>query len=93
MDIKKRVGSSFPLNLPQQVWVGDNPEIMQTALFAGQEMVAITDDAGAFDLRYMAHTVSGFASMIDAKSAAPEFARGVLASLLNLIQDNRENEN
>lgn len=87
MEIKVREGDVFPLNRSQQVWWGDAPQIMQTARFAGQEMVAITDDAGAFDLDYLGHTVSGFSSMDEAKAAAPAFARAVLERLHNLIKD------
>ena len=60
---------------------------MQVARFAGQEMMAITDDADAFELDYLGHIGSGFASIEDAKTAAPKFARAVLERLLNLIQD------
>lgn len=49
--------------------------------------MAITDDAGAFELDYLGHIGSGFASIEDAKAAAPEFARAVLERLRNLIQD------
>jgi hypothetical protein len=87
MEIKVREGSVFPLNRPQQVWLGDNPEVMQIAIFGGQEMMASTDDAGAFELDYLGHIGCGFASIEDAKSAAPEFARAVLDRLRNLIQD------
>lgn len=87
VEIRSREGAIFPLNRPQQVWYGDTPLLMQTAWFAGQEMMAITDDAGAFDLDYLGHISSGFASMEEAKAAAPTFARGVLERLRNLIQD------
>lgn len=85
MQIKVREGDVFPLNRSQQVWWGDNPEVMQVARFAGQEMMAITDDAGAFELEYLGHTASGFESIERAKSAAPGFARAVLKRLHNLI--------
>lgn len=87
MQIKEREGDVFPLNRPQQVWWGDSPEVMQVARFAGQEMMAISDDAGAFELDYLGHIGSGFACIEDAKAAAPEFARAVLERLRNLIQD------
>lgn len=87
MQIKEREGDVFPLNRPQQVWWGDSPGVMQIARFAGQEMMAITDDAGAFELDYLGHIGSGFSSIEDAKAAAPEFARVVLERLRNLIQD------
>jgi len=87
MEIKVREGSVFPLNWPQQVRHGDKPQAMQIARFAGQGMMAITDDAGAFELDYLVHISSGFASMEDAKAGAPEFTRAVLERLRNLIQD------
>ncbi|WP_282366571.1 hypothetical protein [Pseudomonas sp. PS02290] len=87
MLIKIREGDVFPLNRPQQVWWGDSPEVMQVARFAGQEMLAITDDAGAFELDYLGHIGSGFVSIEDAKAAAPEFARSVLERLRNTVQD------
>ncbi|RMP63006.1 hypothetical protein ALQ19_02725 [Pseudomonas syringae pv. berberidis] len=59
--------------------------MMQVARLAGQEMMAISDDAGAFELDYLGHIGSGFASIDDAKAAAPEFARAVLERLRNLI--------
>lgn len=87
MQIKVREGDVYPLNRSQQVWWGDSPAVMQVSLFAGQEMMAITDDAGAFELDCLGHIGSGFASIEDAKTAAPEFARAVLERLRNLIQD------
>ncbi|WP_203584670.1 hypothetical protein [Pseudomonas arcuscaelestis] len=87
MKIRTQKGSMFPLNRPQQVWVGDTPEVMQTALFAGQEMMAITDDAGGFELRYLGLIGSGYSTMGEAIAAAPEFGRFVLECLRCLIQD------
>ena len=49
--------------------------------------MAITDDAGAFELDYLGRFGNGFASIEDAKAAAPEFARAVPERLRNLIQD------
>jgi len=65
---------------------------MQTSVFAGLKMVAITDDAGAFDLHYLNHKTCGFASMEAAKQAAPAFAREVLAYLSAKINDASQNE-
>ena len=87
MRVKVREGDMFPLNRSQQVWWGDSPQVMQVARFAGLEMMAITDDAGGFELDYLGHIGSEFASIEDAKAAAPEFARTVLDRLRNLIQD------
>lgn len=85
MKIKVREGG--PLNRSQQVWGGDSPEVMQVARFAGQEMMAITDDAGAFELDYLGFVGGGFASIEAAKAAAPEFARAVLGRLRDIVQD------
>lgn len=71
----------------QQTWHGDEPGVMQTANFAGQQMVAITDDAGAFDLMYLGFETKGFESMDSAKAAAPKFARQVLSHLSELVTD------
>lgn len=53
MNITVHAGGKLRLDRIQQSWSGDEPAVMQTAIFAGQEMVAITDDAGAFDLMYL----------------------------------------
>lgn len=86
MEISVREGEFLPLNQSQQVWYGEDPEVMQVARFAGHEMMAITDDSGAFKLTYMDHVVRGFSSIEDAKAAAPGLARAVLERLRNLIQ-------
>jgi hypothetical protein len=78
------------LGEPQQQWndAGQGaPDVMQVSRFAGQELMAITDDAGAFDLTYLGFQARGFTSMESAKSAAPDFARRVLRRLLELISD------
>lgn len=75
------------LGQPQQKWWGDNPQIMQTAKFAGQELVAITDDAGAYQLMYLGFELGGFTSIERAKEAAPDFARRVLGRLAEMIAD------
>ncbi|MBU2816624.1 hypothetical protein HF282_03845 [Acidithiobacillus ferrooxidans] len=68
---------------PQQQWHGN--EVMQTALFAGETVMAITDDAGRFDLHYLGFKTAGFTSLEDAKASAPAFARAVLAHMARLI--------
>lgn len=72
---------------PQQRWIGDKPEILQRASFAGHEMIAITDDAGAFDLHYLGFQTGGFRTIEAAKTAAPEFARKVLSRMRDMIAD------
>ncbi|MCU6502248.1 hypothetical protein LPN04_31085 [Rugamonas sp. A1-17] len=71
----------------QQKWFGDKPAIMQTARFAGQEMIAITDDAGAFLLMYLGFDLGGFESIEAANLAGPGFARKVLGRLSEMIAD------
>lgn len=85
MQISLHGGGKVLMASPQQRWHGDNPEVAQFARFAGQDMTAITDDAGAFVLTYLGYQTGGFQSIEAAKSAAPEFARQVLAHMSNLI--------
>jgi hypothetical protein len=73
------------LSVPQQKWGGGTPGVMQQARFAGQEVMAITDDAGAFDLHYLGFKTGGFKTIEEAKIAAPEFTRKVLAHMTSLI--------
>lgn len=87
MKIELDGGGKVVFAAPQMQW-RDSPgdgAIMQVCRMAGHDMMAITDDAGAFDLHYMHHTTGGFRSMDDAKSAAPEFAKQVLNHLLTMI--------
>lgn len=77
-------GGRVMMSAPQKQWRGDRPDISQTAQFAGQTMMAITDDAGAFDLLYLGYETRGFATIEAAKAAAPEFARLVLTRMIAL---------
>lgn len=85
MQIETPEYENHPLNRPQQTWIGDY--LMQRARFAGQEVMAVTDDAGGFQLYYLEHISKGFSTMEEAKAAAPAFARAVLARMLTLIKD------
>lgn len=71
------------MSSPQQQWHGN--AIMQTALFAGEEVMAITDDAGGFDLHYLGFKATGFASMEAAKLDAGNFVKTVLGHMTDLI--------
>lgn len=73
---------------PQQKWNGN--DIMQTSRFAGHEMIAVTDDAGAYDLLYLHFKRGGFESMEAAKAGAPEFAQAVLKKMIDQIKLVRE---
>ncbi|WP_241295760.1 hypothetical protein [Burkholderia stabilis] len=85
MEIALHGGGKVLMAAPQQQWHGDSPEIAQYSRFAGQDMTAITDDAGAFDLLYLGYKTGGFSTIEAAKAAAPEFARRVLAHMSSLI--------
>lgn len=90
MDIKITAAGKLSLTVPQQGWSDGNagdPAAMQVARFAGQEMMVITDNAKAFDLRFMGYQTGGFATMEAAKAAAPEFARKVFDRLVKMISD------
>lgn len=87
MNIELNAEGRFLMSTPQQSWRGDKPEIMVVAEFAGQKMIAVTDDAGAFALKYLGFEAGGFRSMGAAKSAAPDFARRVLARMSVMIAD------
>ena len=81
-------GGKVDFGVPQQRWhPGEDPAVMQTARFAGQTVMAITDDAGAFDLHFLGFKTGGFKTIDDAKKAAPEFTRKVFARLSSLIAD------
>lgn len=85
MKISLHGGGRVSMAAPQQKWFGGSPEVAQHARFAGQDMTAITDDAGAFDLLYLGYATGGFQTIEAAKAAAPEFARQVFAHLSSLI--------
>lgn len=85
MELALHGGGKVLMAAPQQDWHGDNPAVAQYARFAGQDMTAITDDAGAFELLYLGFVTGGFPTIDAAKAAAPLFARRVLAHLSNLI--------
>lgn len=85
MELALHGGGKVLMSAPQQKWHGDNPSVAQYARFAGQDMAAITDDAGAFDLLYLGFVTGGFPTIDAAKDAAPQFARRVLSHLSSLI--------
>ena len=87
MRIELDGGGKVVFDAPQMQWrdtTGDG-STMQVCRMAGQDMMAITDDAGAFDMHFMHFKTGGFCSMDEAKAAAPEFAKKVIGHLLTLI--------
>lgn len=83
MNIELDNGGAVRMAAPQQRWTGDG--VLQTALFAGEQVMAVTDDAGGFDLHYLGFTTGGFASIDDAKGSAATFVRAVLGRMAELI--------
>lgn len=87
MKIEVHAGGKLAHGRQQQSWTGNDPAEMQVATFAGQEMIAITDGAGKFCLMYLGFETGGFQTIDTAKSAAPVFARNVLARMADLVSD------
>lgn len=71
----------------QQMWQDSQVGVRQSASFAGQEMVAAETGAGAYELAYLGFKEGGFRSIAAAKSAAPGFAKRVLARMSAMIVD------
>ncbi|WOF81681.1 hypothetical protein P5704_027785 (plasmid) [Pseudomonas sp. FeN3W] len=88
MEITLAPGGQYTHSAPQQQWHGDSPHF-QTALFAGQKLMVIreSDESPVYELHFMNLMTTGFASMEDAKKAAPDFARSVFDRLKSKIQD------
>ncbi|KVL32188.1 hypothetical protein WS98_21875 [Burkholderia territorii] len=60
---------------------------MEMVRDGGQEMMALADDAGAFDLPFLHFKTGGFPPVEAAKQAAPKFARRIFARLSAMIAD------
>lgn len=90
MKIKLTAGGRLLEDAPKQKWNGDN--LLQTSLFAGHRMMAITDDMGGYDLNYLGYGTGAFKTMDEAKAHGPEFAKTVLNQLLSLILPVPESE-
>lgn len=84
MEINLTAGARLLEDAPKQKWNGDN--LLQTSLFAGHRMMAITDDMGGYDLNYLGYGTGAFKTMDEAKAHGPEFAKAVLNQLLSMIQ-------
>lgn len=70
MEISVSAAGKLGLGIPQQRWTdgnGGDAAVMQISRFAGQEMMAITDDKGGFELLYLGFIGTGFATMDAAK--------------------------
>ncbi len=85
MNIELNGRGAVAMASPSQCWKGN--KVMQTAMFAGEEMLLLAYDDGLFSLRYLSFKNTGFTSMEEAKASAPAFAKAVLAHMASLIQD------
>jgi len=87
MDIDISADGRMLLQRPQQQWAGHHPGLLQTSRFAGQTLTAALDNGDGFRLLYLGFQSGAFATIDEAKQAAPAFARAVLARLAALIED------
>lgn len=80
-----------PLRRRQFHWVQQS-EGLETAVFAGKEMmVCVTDGGRTYRLSYLDMThPDAFASIEDAKAAASDFARAVLLTMLEIVGVRKE---
>jgi hypothetical protein len=81
------MSSSGELNfrMPQQEWSGSNT--IQSAHFAGQQMIITGSDDDGYELHYLGLKVGGFEDIDEAKYNAPDFARSVFQILGEFIKD------
>lgn len=90
MTIRLDGSGQLKFSTPQQQWrvsSGGDPAVMQTATFAGHELMAITDDNGGVDLHYLGFTDGPYSTMDCAKAEASTFARAVLDVMKSKIVD------
>lgn len=90
MKLEIRAAGELIYNVPQQQWHGEEPNIMQLSRYAGQEMMAIQkseEEPEIYELHYLGFVAGNFNGIESAKNAAAEFAKNVLARLLNMIDE------
>lgn len=88
MTIRVSSTGQMQFDRPRQEWHagrGGNPATMQVANFAGQELMAITDDNGGFELHYLGFTEGPYPSMDRANAEAAKFALAILDALKSKI--------
>jgi len=74
----------------QQQWHSSrdgDATLMQVANFAGQQMMALTDDNGGFDPHYLGFTEGPYPTMDRAKEEASRFACAVLDVMKSKVDD------
>ena len=87
MEIKLSGAGKFTFDCPQGKW-GPEDSVMQSSMFAGQEMIVIQksdDEPDLFELRYLGFSSPSFKGMDEAKLQAPAFAKTVLASMIEEV--------
>ena len=92
MEIEIEIGPAGKVGLkaPQQHWHGRNPDLIQYARFAGQEMMAnqkSDEEPDIFELHFLGLVGTGFESMAEAKETAAAFAREVFTYLSQMVKD------
>jgi hypothetical protein len=74
----------------QQKWIGFKPEIMQTAIFAGQELILVQksdEEPNLYELHYLGFKVTDIEGVDNAKKQASEFTKKVLLKMTEIISD------
>ena len=90
MEIEVTKAGKFNFDAPQQSWHPESDNIMQTAKFAGQDIMAIQksdDEPDIYELHFLGLMVSGFESIEEAKKHAPQFAKDIFHQLSMMISD------
>ena len=82
-EVQMSTSGELSFKLPQHEWSSN--DAVQSAHFAGQQMVIMKADDG-YELHYLGLKVGGFEEMGDAMYNAPEFARSVFQILGDFIR-------
>ena len=83
MEIKLNGSGKVKFTLPQKQWQGNH--LMQTSMFAGEELVVISDDLEGYELHYLSFKSVAYSSIDEAKAAADDFAKHVLKTMIDSI--------
>ena len=80
---------ALKFNKKQQVWYGDDPDVMQQSTFAGHEMLLLQESDERRDhyiLRYLGFDSEAILGIDSAKAMAAEFAKAVLAKMAESVR-------
>ncbi|GIC77107.1 hypothetical protein [Moritella sp. F3] len=78
------------LEVVQQRWRGEDLHIIQTSMFARQEMMIIQksdEEPSLYDLHYLGFVLGDIEGVNLAKEKAPDFAKTVLNQMTKLIME------